>query len=283
MKLFLLTIITISFIIFITFSSATELNETDIYNVSIVTSGYFIGNGSLLTDIDGSNYDDTDLWTNASVQESRINTNSGSIVDLWTNASVQESRINDLEAGAVSDVWVNESGDTMTGKLTIEDDLNVTGNIYLGGDILGANADVAEQFNVFQVVEPGDVVVAYKKVMLQISAQPYDNRVVGVVSTNPFMTLGISRKGTPIVMAGTAPTKVCDEGGEIKAGDLLTTSSRKGYAMKLELLDVTKARTFSELKQMIRENDIRRMGAFGKALEDFDDNSGKITAIINLM
>ena len=241
--------------------------------ISLVSAGVYH-----TTYFDGGDY----YFNNSIVTGENITTGDGLIlggvyIDTWDDVNGTDG------GGSVTDVWVNESGDTMTGKLTIEDDLNVTGNIYLGGDILGANADVAQQFNVFQVVEPGDVVVAYKKVMLQISAQPYDNRVVGVVSTNPFMTLGISRKGTPIVMAGTAPTKVCDEGGEIKAGDLLTTSSRKGYAMKLELLDVTKARTFSELKQMIRENDIRRMSAFGKALEDFDDNSGKITAIINLM
>ena len=90
--------------------------------------------------------------------------------------------------------------------------------------------------------------------------------VAGVVSTNPGTTLGssVSPDGKPIALAGRVPVKVVDENGAINPGDLLTTSSVPGYAMKC----------------ISRE---RCSGAIiGKALEKFDGNKGKIKVLIAL-
>jgi hypothetical protein len=38
----------------------------------------------------------------------------------------------------------------------------------------------------------------------------------------------------PMGVVGVIPTKVCDEGGAIKRGDLLVTASKTGYAMKAD-------------------------------------------------
>ena len=42
----------------------------------------------------------------------------------------------------------------------------------------------------------------------------------------------------PMGVIGVIPTKVCLEGGAIKRGDLLVTSSKAGYAMKADITKI---------------------------------------------
>ena len=64
---------------------------------------------------------------------------------------------------------------------------------------------------------------------------------------------------------GVIPTKVCLEGGNIKRGDLLVTSSTPGVAMKADIDKV-------KVGQVI-----------GKALEDFSsDTPGKIKVLVSI-
>jgi hypothetical protein len=67
-----------------------------------------------------------------------------------------------------------------------------------------------------------------------------------------FEETGINYK--PIALAGRVPCKVSTENGPIKAGDLLTTSSTPGHAMKA--------------------NEPWRGGIIGTALEDFPKDGG---------
>jgi len=201
----------------------------------------------------------TNLWTNASVQETAITTNAGEITDLWTNASSQEGRITTLEG--VGDIYVDVDGDTMTGELIIDDQLNVTGDFWLGGDMYGSGADVAEKFASSERLEAGDV-VSIKNMVISKSAIAFDYAVIGVVSTDPVLTMGAERKGTAIAMTGTTPVKVTDEGGKIQSGDLLTSSSKEGYAMKCESRE-------------------KCIGAIiGKATQDFSGARGTIRMLV---
>lgn len=64
---------------------------------------------------------------------------------------------------------------------------------------------------------------------------------------------------------GVIPTKVCLEGGKIKRGDLLVTSSKPGTAMKANPKKV-------RIGQVI-----------GKALQDYNQSgSGKIQVLVNI-
>lgn len=88
---------------------------------------------------------------------------------------------------------------------------------------------------------PGDVLVidASSPGKFLKSTIPYSTSVAGIYSTKPGV---IGRRQTtekshmkdevPMAMVGIVPTKVTTEGGPIKPGDLLVTSSRSGYAMK---------------------------------------------------
>lgn len=89
--------------------------------------------------------------------------------------------------------------------------------------------------------EPGDILVASAKApgRVEKASRPYDPRVAGVYSTRPGV-LGANKNGTtridsedvPVAIAGIVPTKVSTRNGAIRVGDLLTTSSVPGYAMR---------------------------------------------------
>lgn len=122
-----------------------------------------------------------------------------------------------------------------------------TGNVYADGAYYGTgfytgSADIAEWVPVSEPVEPGDVLELdpdhaghYRK-----SRGSCSTLVAGVVSTDPGFVLGSptpdSRLPTPdmalLALLGIVPMKATDEGGPIQPGDLLTTSSVDGYAMK---------------------------------------------------
>jgi hypothetical protein len=89
--------------------------------------------------------------------------------------------------------------------------------------------------------EPGDVLVVSIKPTGKVekTGRPYDTRVVGIYSTRPGM-LGADKNGTsrvdaddvPVAIVGIVPTKVTAVNGRVRVGDLLTTSSTPGYAMR---------------------------------------------------
>lgn len=109
------------------------------------------------------------------------------------------------------------------------------------GDIILANADCAEDFDVSNSaeVEPGTVMVIEQEGMLKECDLPYDKRVAGVVSGAGNYKPGLlldKRKSvknrSSISLMGKVLCKVDSKSSPIDVGDLLTTSSTKGHAMK---------------------------------------------------
>jgi hypothetical protein len=69
------------------------------------------------------------------------------------------------------------------------------------------------------------------------TASAYDKNLVGVISTDPGLLLADAKTNatnTPVIvaLAGRVPVRVSNENGEIKPGDLLTSSSIPGIAMR---------------------------------------------------
>jgi ABC-type uncharacterized transport system permease subunit len=87
--------------------------------------------------------------------------------------------------------------------------------------------------------------------------------VVGVISTKPGLLMNKTEKGYELALVGKVPTKVCNEGGSIKRGDILVSASIAGYAKKAG--DNPKTGT-----------------VIGKALENFDSVTGTILVLVNL-
>jgi len=163
----------------------------------------------------------------------------------------------------------------------------------------GASIDVAEYiYDSYGNTQSGDVVVAdpSRKESVIKSSKPYQTGVLGVISTNPHLTMGMEivtdektgemKKGvqaTRLALTGRVPVNITDENGPIQPGDYLTTSSTPGYAMKWRLLDVNEAKDFEDLKRILSENERRRGTIIGKAVESFSGpGTGKIMMLISL-
>jgi hypothetical protein len=125
----------------------------------------------------------------------------------------------------------------LTRKLTVDGDIEVTGDIIL------SNADCAEDFDIatLEIVEPGTVMVIDSEGMLRPSDRPYDKRVAGVVSGagnyKPGLILDKQKSSTnrmPIGLMGKVYCKVDASYGSIEVGDLLTTSPTAGHAMRTD-------------------------------------------------
>jgi hypothetical protein len=103
--------------------------------------------------------------------------------------------------------------------------------------------------------EPGDVLVISldRPGGVEKCSQPYDGLVVGVYSTRPGF-LGADKEGAtevaadevPVAVLGIVPVKVTDENGPIQPGDLLTTSSTPGHAMRCAGLELCFGRTLGK-------------------------------------
>lgn len=119
--------------------------------------------------------------------------------------------------------------------------LSVEGNVNIGGDLTSNNADCAEDFDVVnsELVEAGTVMVINEDGALAPSYKAYDKCVAGVISGAGKYKSGIvldkqpSRANRlPIALIGKVYCKVDASCESIEVGDLLTTSSTVGYAMK---------------------------------------------------
>jgi len=105
-------------------------------------------------------------------------------------------------------------------------------------------SDVAENLIAAETsIEAGDVVsvALLEEERLVRTRKPYDPAVLGVISTRPGVLLNNAEPDNkpnpnhrPLALVGRVPVKVTLEGGPIEPGDLLTSSSTPGYAMKAE-------------------------------------------------
>jgi len=150
--------------------------------------------------------------------------------------------------------------------------IRTNGDFHSKGTYVSGGCDLAEGFKVSGVkfeYEPGDVLEINPegKRMMRKSSEQYSTLVAGVHATKPGVLLSEQNINdtedmVPMGVVGVIPTKVCIENGDIRAGDLLVTSSIPGVAMK----GTDKARMLGAI--------------IGKALEPF---SGKGVALINVM
>jgi hypothetical protein len=126
--------------------------------------------------------------------------------------------------------WVDNAGVTHTKVLEI-----------LGG------ADLSERFDVQddeRAIEPGTVVSIdpANEGRLEVSRAPYDHRVAGIVSgaggVKPGMVMAqegsVAAGEHPVALTGRVYCRATAENGPIRPGDLLTTSSRPGHAMRVD-------------------------------------------------
>jgi hypothetical protein len=147
------------------------------------------------------------------------------------------------------------------------------GNVHVSGDIILANADCAEDFNVSATasIEPGTVMVLGNEEVLLPSHRAYDKRVAGVISGAGNYKPGIildkqdsQQRRLPVALLGKVFCKVDAQFGPIEVGDLLTTSPTAGHAMRVD-------------------DPLKAFGAvIGKALRPLTEGQGLIPILIAL-
>jgi hypothetical protein len=148
----------------------------------------------------------------------------------------------DLPRAAVIAARANSGDDLIQGYAT---GYNLRFRVSDSGTIYAVNttvqsADLAECVPVSESVQAGEVVEVDPnlKETFRRTAEPYSPRVAGVISTRPGLLLGHddpacnSDAKPPMALAGRVPVKITLEGGPIRPGDLLTSSSTPGHAMK---------------------------------------------------
>jgi hypothetical protein len=145
------------------------------------------------------------------------------------------------------------------------------GDVVLrGGDLILGNADCAEDFDIAdpEGCEPGTVMVMAGGGALRACGSAYDRTVAGVISGAGGYKPGVildrpapAANRSPIALVGKVYCKV---DGPVGVGDLLTTSPRRGHAMRAD--DPTRA-----------------FGAvLGKALGSLDGGQGLVPMLVAL-
>jgi len=124
-------------------------------------------------------------------------------------------------------------------------------------------ADLAERYSADAHYDAGTVVCFGGDNEITMSAEGYDHKVAGVISSAPAYMMnaeaGDDATHPFVALSGRVPCKVT---GTVRKGDLLCTSDMAGHAMAGE----------AKCGHMI-----------GKALEDFDGETGVIEVFVNLM
>lgn len=142
-----------------------------------------------------------------------------------------------------------------------------SGDLFLDGLLGSGSADLAEEYNVLDDSEEGDLVVSDGGVEVIKSFQAYQQGILGVISKQPAIILGMIQENTfdivfnpkPVALSGRVMVKVSTENGSIEVGDYLTSSSTPGVGMKAT----------------------RPGSVVGKALEEFTGDSGQGTENTN--
>lgn len=136
-------------------------------------------------------------------------------------------------------------------------------------------ADLSEQFEIDGEFEAGMIVSIdeNKAGKLIVSSEPYDMKVAGVVSgaggVKPGLLMGQRNKTevdgkNAVALTGRVYCWVDASNGEIKAGDMLTTSSTPGHAMKA----TDRAKSHGAI--------------IGKAMQPLKAGKGLILVLVNL-
>lgn len=154
--------------------------------------------------------------------------------------------------------------------------INKDGTFVAGSDFAEALPALGDKDD----FTPGDVLVLSTQTpgRVERSSRPNDPRVAGVYSTRPGILGaekgdGITRvdaSDVPVAIVGIVPTKVSAENGPIEVGDMLTTSSTPGHAMKASPVLVSGVAVYP--------------GGIliGKALEPLKEGTGLIRVLVTL-
>ncbi len=154
--------------------------------------------------------------------------------------------------------------------------LATNGDLTVGSLTITGGSDLAEPFSFSaadQEISQGSVVIIDEANpgQLKLTNQPYDTHVAGIVSgangIHPGIQMhqeGVLEGGKNVALSGRVYVQADTSNGAIKPGDLLTTSSTPGRAMKVS-------------------DHARAAGAIlGKAMSSLSDGQGMVLVLVTL-
>jgi hypothetical protein len=179
-------------------------------------------------------------------------------------------------AGGVSNknFLIETTGRVGIGTLAPAATLDVNGETATDSLIIRGGSDLAERWEgAEERLKPGTLVVLDETRIggVAASSAPYDRKVIGVVSgaggVNPGLVLGqeqVLDGDTIVATCGRVYVECTAENGAIAMGDMLTTASLAGHAMKATDRD----RAFGSV--------------FGKAASSLADGTGLVLVVLTL-
>jgi hypothetical protein len=180
--------------------------------------------------------------------------------------------------GSGNDVQIGSLKSGITAVACYNEADNAYMHLYCSSITIEGGADLAEPFQISkpdqdQAISPGAVVVIddQNPGHLKMSDQGYDTHVAGVVSgangINPGIQMqqqGVMEGGKNVALTGRVYVQADTSNGAIKPGDLLTTSTTPGHAMKVT-------------------DHVRAVGAIlGKAMTGLSEGKGMVLVLVTL-
>ncbi|MCA9361267.1 hypothetical protein KC845_01775 [Candidatus Kaiserbacteria bacterium] len=197
-------------------------------------------------------------------------TGTGLLMNFGNDTGSFSGNFIDLQNAGTSKFVVNSSGSLSIGNggFCVDTDggcTPVAGRVSAVSYNTG-NSDLAEMYFSGEDLEPGEIVYAKGGISIGRASQSSTEKIIGVVSTKPGLTLGqddvslrTGEAGYPVALTGRVPIKLSNENGPIKVGDKIALSSIPGVGKKAGPGDVV----------------------VGSALEDFDGDYAYSAGYIN--
>ena len=170
----------------------------------------------------------------------------GRIVKLWDRLEVNGDLLVTGRIGTLNYPTTPRTNGWGGGLRTL--DVEAEGTIWSRSGYQSGNRDLAEVYFSDLDLEPGDVVSLDAQAdRIVPAAGPDDTAVIGIVSSEPAVVLNSQinvpartdgKRGFPIALCGCVPCKVSAENGPIRRGDLLTSASKPGFAMRARSVQI---------------------------------------------
>jgi hypothetical protein len=172
------------------------------------------------------------------------------------------------------DAYANPSGEAQRLRLYMDNDaddaieLNAPGGVFVPRGVINGTAtaaryaDLAENYVADATYEAGTVLIFGGANEVTVSTESHTPAIAGIVSTNPAHLMNSECKGEFVVAVGLQGRVPCKVTGKISKGDRLVASNIAGYATAMDKI-------------------LYEPGCIiGKALEDFDGETGIIEVVV---
>lgn len=174
-----------------------------------ITGNYILGNGSQLTGLPAT-YSNSDVTTLLAAFGSNTISTTGNI----TSSRLTVGNIDNANGNGVGNI-----GSSTTYFNTVF--AQATSAQY---------ADLAENYVADAAYAPGTVVIFGGEQEITVTTEAADERVAGVISTNPAYLMNSGESGLPVALRGKVPVRVI---GPVTKGDSLVTSTTPGAAFSV--------------------------------------------------